>query len=106
MRLLGTGLLTDLIDREEAANPKQGRQLREALRSWRAEVKEARWRNPAAVRGQFHSADPVGNNRIVFNICGNKYRLVVLINYRIPVARVRFAGTHGEYDAIENIREI
>lgn len=101
MRLLGTGALTTLIEREEGANPPQGVQLREALKTWRAEVKKAEWKNPAEIQQQFRSADNVGNNRMVFNVCGNKYRLVVMFNYRVPIARVRFAGTHVEYDAID-----
>lgn len=99
MRLLGTGLLTALMAREDGANPRQGEQLRGAIRSWRAEVKKASWANTAQIQQQYGSADHVGNNRMVFNICGNKYRLVV-------IARVRFAGTHVEYDAIDNVRQV
>ena len=106
MRLLGTGLLTELIEREEAANPKRGATLRTALKTWKAEVKAATWGKPTEVQEQFRAADQVGNNRMVFNICGNKYRLVVLFNYQIPVARVRFAGTHAEYDTISDISAV
>lgn len=106
MRLMGTGVLTALTEREEAANPRQGAQLRQALNTWRAEVKKAQWANSAEIRQQFHSADHVGKNRVVFNICGNKYRLVVRFNYGVPVARVRFAGTHVEYDAIDDIQTV
>jgi len=106
MRLLGTGELTRLIEREVAANPKQGEILREALKTWRAEVKKAQWQKTTEVQEQFSSADHVKNNRMVFNICGNKYRLVVQFNYRVPIARVKFAGTHKEYDAIQDISEI
>ncbi|MBT5188154.1 MAG: type II toxin-antitoxin system HigB family toxin [Kordiimonadaceae bacterium] len=73
---------------------------------WRVEVKAAIWANPTDVKNQFGSADPVGNNRMVFNICGNKYRLVVLFNYDVPGARVRFAGTHAEYDNIADIKTV
>lgn len=48
----------------------------------------------------FGTADVVGNNRAVFDICGNSYRLVVQFNYAAQVARIRFAGTHAEYDTI------
>jgi len=106
MRLLGTGLLTALTAREEASNPRQGHQLREALRAWRKEVKEALWHNTAEIQRQYRSADHVGNNRVVFNICGNKYRLVVQFNYGVPVARIRFVGTHKEYDAIDDIKNV
>lgn len=106
MRLLGTHLLTALMRREEENNPKTGETLRAAIKTWTAEIEKAQWRNPAELRAQFHSADPVGNNRVVFNICGNKFRLVVKFNYGVPVARVKFAGTHKEYDAIDDIRKI
>ncbi|MDV7339162.1 type II toxin-antitoxin system HigB family toxin [Terasakiella sp. A23] len=106
MRLLGTGVLTQLIEREEAQNPKQGAILREALKAWRAEVRDADWTKTTDVQAQFSSADHVKNNRMVFNICGNKYRLVVQFNYRVPIARVKFAGTHKEYDAIADITQI
>ncbi|MCZ6760355.1 MAG: type II toxin-antitoxin system HigB family toxin [Gemmatimonadetes bacterium] len=101
MRLLGTGLLTALIDRETNNNPRQGKTLRGALRAWRAVVRHAKWKKTTDVKEQFGNADPIGNNRMVFNVCGNKYRLVVLFNYVVPVARVRFAGTHKEYDSVD-----
>ena len=106
MRLLGTGLLTDLIQRVEAQNPAEGQILRGHIKAWRKIVQDADWSNPGDVRRQIRSADPVGKNRIVFNIAGNKYRLVVLFNYEVPAARVRFAGTHTEYDAIADIRKV
>ncbi len=49
----------------------------------------------------FGTADIVGDNRIVFDICGNSYRLVVQFNYAAQLARIRFAGTHKEYDRID-----
>ncbi len=101
MRLLGTGKLTALIEREEGLNPKQGGTLREELMTWRAEVRAAKWKMTTEVKEQFRTADQVGNNRMVFNICGNKYRLVVKFNYIVPVGRVVFAGTHKEYDKID-----
>lgn len=64
-----------MIEREEGLNPKIGATLRSALKTWRAEVIKADWKSPADVTAQFSSADQVGNGRIVFNICGNKFRL-------------------------------
>jgi len=103
---MGTGVLTALIEREEAVHPPQGTQLRQALNTWRAEIKKSQWANSAEIQKQFRSADHVGNNRVVLNICGNKYRLVVMLNYAIPVAGVRFAGTHAEYDDFDDIRTV
>ena len=72
-----------------------------ALRAWYAEAKEAEWNGPNDIKEQFHSASIVGNNRVVFNIKGNKYRLIVAIKYDFKIAYVRFVGTHKEYDAID-----
>lgn len=68
---------------------------------WKA-VEHARWENFAEVRAQFNSADAVGDGRVVFNVGGNKYRLVVRISYA-PHYRVliKFVGTHAEYDRID-----
>jgi len=70
------------------------------LESWYDEVLKARWTSPQAVKNQFRSTSICGNNRVVFNIGGNKYRLVVEMQYRAGIAWVKFVGTHGEYDAI------
>jgi len=70
----------------------------EPLKSWYREVKAADWQTPHDVKEMFGSASVVGDNRIVFNIAGNKYRLVVKFNYPYRVAYIRFIGTHAEYD--------
>lgn len=72
----------------------------EPLKSWFHEVSNADWKNPAELKSVFRSASVVGNNRVVLNIAGNKYRLVVRINYHYRIVYVRFVGTHREYDAI------
>lgn len=71
------------------------------LRKWAAECLKARWRNFEDVRAYARSADYVGNNRVVFNICGNKYRLVVAIHYRTGLVLVKAIITHAEYDKID-----
>lgn len=68
--------------------------------AWRQEVERARWTKPTEIKAVYGTADVVGNNRIVFDICGNNYRLIVQFNYTVQVARIRFAGTHAEYDLI------
>jgi len=73
----------------------------QALRAWFSEVIEASWNGPNDIKEQFHSASIVGNNRVVFNIKGNKYRLVVAIKYDFKIVYIRFLGTHKEYDAID-----
>jgi mRNA interferase HigB len=73
----------------------------QSLRAWYAEVKEADWAGPNGIKEKFHSASLVGNNRVVFNIKGNKYRLIVAIRYEFKIVYIRFIGTHKEYDAID-----
>lgn len=76
------------------------------LKSWYHEVSSTVWASSAGLKAMYGSASIVGNQRVVFNICGNKYRLVVKIDYRCQLVFVRFIGTHKQYDAIENILEV
>ncbi len=71
------------------------------LKAWFREALRADWANPAAVKAAFGSASIVPNNRVVFNIAGNKYRLVVQVNYPYRVVYIRFIGTHRQYDKID-----
>ena len=71
------------------------------LRAWYQEARKATWKTPNEIKQQYKSASIVGNNRVVFNICGNKYRLVVKINYKAEWIFIRFVGTHKEYDRID-----
>jgi mRNA interferase HigB len=71
------------------------------LRAWYAEAKESEWANSNDIKEKFHSASVVGKNRIVFNIKGNKYRLIVAIKYEFKIVYIRFVGTHKEYDAVD-----
>jgi mRNA interferase HigB len=71
------------------------------LRVWHDEAKKAEWSNFQDIKSQFKSASIVGNDRIVFNIKGNDYRLIVLILFRKGKIFVRFIGTHKEYDKID-----
>lgn len=68
------------------------------LKSWYQIAKKAEWASPQHVKDQFANCSIVGDNRIVFNIAGNKYRLVVKFNYGYSIGYVRFVGTHAEYD--------
>ena len=77
-----------------------------ALEEWNERVEKARWDSFADVKLSFHSADYVGGNRIVFNIKGNKYRLVALVLFRNKMVYIRFIGTHQEYEKIKNITTI
>jgi mRNA interferase HigB len=74
------------------------------LLAWFREVEKEDWSNPAQVKEKYRSASFVGN-RVVFNIKGNDYRLVVKINYPRRIVYVRFVGTHKEYDEID-VKEV
>jgi len=72
-----------------------------ALDSWFHEAKKADRKTPAQIKEKYRSASILKNNRVVFNIAGNKYRLVVRINYEKGTVFVRFVGSHADYDEIE-----
>lgn len=71
------------------------------LKAWFAEAGNAGWKTPAELKAKYGSASILKDGRVVFNICGNNYRLVVWINYDFRTIYVRFIGTHKEYDAID-----
>jgi mRNA interferase HigB len=77
------------------------RDVEDALEAWFAEAEHAAWHTPADIKQRYPSVDPVGNNRMVFNIKGNHYRLVVKIHYNVGFVYIRFIGTHAEYDKID-----
>jgi mRNA interferase HigB len=70
------------------------------LKAWYAIVSKASWRHFADVKAQFGTASAVGE-RIIFNIAGNKYRLVTYVNFAFHTVYIRFVGTHAEYDALD-----
>jgi mRNA interferase HigB len=71
------------------------------LEAWHQEVARANWSTPSEVKAYFRSASVLQDNRVVFNIAGNQFRLIVKINYAYRVVYIRFIGTHTEYDAID-----
>jgi len=71
------------------------------LDAWYHEIKHESWGSPTAIKARYPSADILPGNRVVFNIKGNKYRLIVRINYAAGVVYIRFVGTHAEYDRID-----
>ena len=75
------------------------------LKAWYAEARAADWKTPGEIRKVYKSASILANNRVVFNIKGNNYRLVTAINYSYKIIYIRFIGTHKEYDKI-NAEEI
>lgn len=93
MRVISRKLLREYWEREPAAEGQ--------LKAWFAEAEQADWKDPADVKRKYGNASILKGERVVFNICGNKYRLVVKINYKIRFVYVRFVGTHAEYDEID-----
>ncbi len=71
------------------------------LSAWFEIVRGAEWRTPNDVRALFNSADFVGDNRVIFDIGGNKYRIVARISYRYKQMLIKFVGTHADYDSID-----
>jgi mRNA interferase HigB len=72
----------------------------EQLKSWHKEAIEANWNSPQDIKTDYPSASFLQDNRVVFNIKGNKYRLIVKINHDFAMIWIRFVGTHAEYDKI------
>lgn len=70
------------------------------LRAWYHDARRADWPTPAAVKRVYANASVVGENRVVFNIGGNKYRLVAAMNYPFRICYIRFVGTHQAYDRV------
>ncbi len=81
-------------------------EVKTALQEWVAIVKKSEWTCFADVKKTFNSVDNVGNQRYVFNIKGNDYRLIIVIKFAIKFIYIRFIGTHKEYDKIKDIKNI
>ena len=74
---------------------------RRAFEAWHREARRAVWQSPQDIKRQYASASVLKGGRVVFNICGNRYRLVVRINFSLQIVFIRFVGTHVQYDAID-----
>ena len=71
------------------------------LKLWFSEASVAIWSEPNAIKSEYPSASILNGNRVVFNIKGNKYRLIVRINYHYQIVWIRFVGSHVDYDKID-----
>lgn len=76
-------------------------EAREPMMAWYRQVRAADWATPADVKRDIRTASILKDGRAVFNIAGNKYRIVVWINYPYRVVYIRFIGTHRQYDRID-----
>lgn len=72
----------------------------EPLRAWYAIASQAEWRTPAQIKARYRNASILANNRVVFNIKGNDYRLIVAVDYDYQILFIRFIGSHKAYDQI------
>jgi mRNA interferase HigB len=82
-------------------NDPQYQDAEEPTLAWYRVAKDADWTQPADVKADFGNASILQDGRVVFNIAGNKYRLIVWINYPFRVVYVRFIGTHKQYDIVD-----
>ena len=78
----------------------------EVLSTWVDDVSNAKWTNHNDLKAGYPAADYVGNKRYVFNIKGNRYRLVIVVVFIATIVEIRFIGTHAEYDKIKDLQNI
>ena len=74
---------------------------KQSLQAWYADTKHATWKSPTEIKNVYRNASVIANNRVVFNIKGNKYRLVVAVQYKFGIVYIRFVGTHQQYNKID-----
>ena len=96
MRIIARRALREFWERHADAE--------QALRAWYHDARKATWRSPSDIKRVYANASILGENRVVFNIKGNRYRLVVAINYPYRVCYIRFVGTHQDYGRIDAAR--
>jgi|SRR5690606_28026965 len=95
MRVIAFRTLREFFEKPEYSDSEP------SIRAWYQDAKMAEWRNPNELKKQYLNASIVGDGRVVFNIKGNSYRLLVAIDYEFQVIFVRFIGTHQQYDNID-----
>lgn len=93
MRIVAIKILRQFWDRHPDAKPH--------LEAWVDDVRKAIWRQPSDIKARFRNASILKNRRVVFNIKGNRYRLIVAVAYQYGALYIKFLGTHEEYDAID-----
>lgn len=93
MRVIAVGTLRNFWTRHADAE--------QPLKAWYDEAKHATWATPQAIKDRYASVSFVGKNRVVFNVKGNEYRLIVAVAWRFQAVYIKFVGTHAEYDAID-----
>lgn len=99
MRIIARRTLLAFVESRRRSADHQA--LKAAVDSWFAEASKARWANMADIRSRYVTASVVTAERVVFNIKGNDYRLVVAIDFVRSIAWIKWIGSHGEYDGID-----
>jgi len=95
MRIISRSALRQFWEKKSYKDAEQ------PLKAWFDEAKQADWKKPSHVKLQFRNASFIANNRVVFNIHGNKYRLIVAMKYEFGICYIRFIGTHKQYDEVD-----
>ncbi len=93
MRVISKKILREFWEKHNDAE--------EQLKTWYKEASKASWTSPNDIKNEYSKASILKNSRVVFNICGNNYRLIVKINYMREWVFIRFVGTHSDYDNID-----
>jgi mRNA interferase HigB len=94
MRIISKKTLKDFYEKPNCSDS------RSALEAWHKEVLKLDWNNPNEIKEMYRSASIIGNEKVIFNIAGNKYRLIVKINYHAKIVFIKFIGTHKQYDKV------
>ena len=93
MRIISRRILREFWEKHpDASGP---------LQVWFRDVEQANWKTPADIKAIYKNASIVSNNRVVFNVKGNHYRIVVVVVYQHGMVYIRFVGTHSDYDRID-----
>jgi mRNA interferase HigB len=103
MRIIARRTLRDFV--QSRAGHRDQRALKTALDAWFDEVRKARWTSTADVKGRYATASVLSADRIVFNVNGNDYRLVVAIDFEKSIVWIKWIGTHRDYDRID-VKEV
>jgi mRNA interferase HigB len=93
LRVIAKKILRDFWSKHPACE--------QQLKSWYREAEKATWKTPAEIKKEYPSASILENNRVVFNIRGNNYRLIARMNYHYQMLWIRFIGTHAQYDKVD-----
>ncbi len=103
MRIIARRTLREFVERHAGRGDHPA--LKAAIDAWFDEVKRATWRSTADVKRMYASASVISADRIVFNIKGNDYRLVIAVDFEKAIVWIKWLGSHGDYDRI-NVREV